>query len=332
MESSSGRWPLPGLDKAAYPVARSDIVTPGPVPVQVANQRFVVWRRRTGEVVGMEDRCPHRNAPLSLGRVEGDRIACAYHGWAFGPEGACVHSPALDEPAPHAVPTVTCREREGLVWIGAGPLPPSFGTPTARLDQDFECPLELVAENILDATHTPFLHRGLFREPSRTPRTVEIRRERSRVTARYLDEPPPTGWLGRALGGLSADRVEHEDCFVSPCTTIVSYARGDVRLEIWSYLCPRTTEHTRLFGQAKLEGPEWLVRVAGRVVPPLAQRVLQQDARILAAQNRNVHAFGGPRFVHTEADVMAKHIRHLLSAAERGHLGGDREERVQVWL
>ena len=49
---------------------------------------------------GVHDECPHRGAPLSLGRLEGDDLVCAYHGWRFGPGGAATCIPALGTDAP----------------------------------------------------------------------------------------------------------------------------------------------------------------------------------------------------------------------------------------
>ena len=44
--------------------------------------------------VAMLDRCPHRAAALSEGRMtaSGD-LQCAYHGWTFGADGACLDIP-----------------------------------------------------------------------------------------------------------------------------------------------------------------------------------------------------------------------------------------------
>ena len=53
-------------------------------------------------VVAARDLCMHRGSPLSMGRVQGDEIVCAYHGWRYGPEGECVRIPS--QPASTRIP------------------------------------------------------------------------------------------------------------------------------------------------------------------------------------------------------------------------------------
>ena len=54
---------------------------------RIAGQSIVLYRTRSGEAIAMEDRCPHRSAPLSLGRKEGDSLRCMYHGLLFDARG-----------------------------------------------------------------------------------------------------------------------------------------------------------------------------------------------------------------------------------------------------
>ena len=52
---------------------------------------LVLFRDGEGKPGALLDRCPHRNVPLSLGRVapESGQLECAYHGWRFDRGGAC---------------------------------------------------------------------------------------------------------------------------------------------------------------------------------------------------------------------------------------------------
>jgi len=80
-----------------YPVAlEREVDLSRPFPCELLGIRLVLWRdAATGALVCLEDACPHRLAPLSEGRVEGDHIYCAYHGWRFDARGACVEVPSL---------------------------------------------------------------------------------------------------------------------------------------------------------------------------------------------------------------------------------------------
>src|SRR5215203_1857100 len=60
----------------------------------ILEQNVLLYRREDGVAVAMQNRCAHRSAPLSMGRLEGDRVVCAYHGFTFDACGKCVRVPA----------------------------------------------------------------------------------------------------------------------------------------------------------------------------------------------------------------------------------------------
>jgi phenylpropionate dioxygenase-like ring-hydroxylating dioxygenase large terminal subunit len=69
-----------GLKDLWFPVCPSGFVKDSPVSLRRLGYKIVLWRDATGQVHALEDHCPHRGAPLSLGVILGDRIACPYHG------------------------------------------------------------------------------------------------------------------------------------------------------------------------------------------------------------------------------------------------------------
>jgi phenylpropionate dioxygenase-like ring-hydroxylating dioxygenase large terminal subunit len=77
-----------------YAVAQSSDVAPGPLAVTVLGEPLVLWRTADGVLTAARDRCPHREAPLSLGQVVESGLQCPYHGWTFGASGACVRIPS----------------------------------------------------------------------------------------------------------------------------------------------------------------------------------------------------------------------------------------------
>ena len=64
-----------------------------PIGRRMLDQPVMVYRSDSGEPVALEGRCPHRFAPLHLGTVENDCVACPYHGLVFDRTGLCVHNP-----------------------------------------------------------------------------------------------------------------------------------------------------------------------------------------------------------------------------------------------
>src|SRR5262245_36951023 len=92
-----------------------------PLARTVCNEPIVLFRIQSGEAVALADRCPHRLAPLSLGRVVGEQIQCGYHGLCFDTEGHCVRVPGQDSvPRQAKARNYPLVERHSLAWIWLG--------------------------------------------------------------------------------------------------------------------------------------------------------------------------------------------------------------------
>jgi vanillate O-demethylase monooxygenase subunit len=141
----------------------------------VMNEPILIYRAEDGGLVALADRCPHRNYPLSKGRLRGDLIECGYHGITFDRTGACVRIPSQRSISS------ACRVRPYAVvekwkwvwiWMGEAAKADPNGIPDheaiSLTDGDwlasvgFSMPLkaryQLLNENLLDLTHTTFLH------------------------------------------------------------------------------------------------------------------------------------------------------------------------------
>lgn len=119
-----------------HPVTPAHVLRGGQnvVAAVLADQPMALWRSSAGAVQAWEDRCPHRGVPLSMGRIEGEQLACAYHGWQYAAQdGRCKFIPAMpNQPVPGkvCVKTYAVLERQGLVWVNqstsaAGDEPPA---------------------------------------------------------------------------------------------------------------------------------------------------------------------------------------------------------------
>lgn len=165
-----------GLRHHWYVVAEATDVADAPIKVTLLGSDYVVWRTGRGDVLAAPDRCPHREAPLSEGTVEGGCLVCPYHGWTFGDEGRCVEVPSSgpDRPVPPAahLATVGATERYGLVWLC--PAEPHGELPTVRHDDDpsyrrintgvdvWQTSATRMTDNFLDIAHFGWVHRGTF--------------------------------------------------------------------------------------------------------------------------------------------------------------------------
>ena len=333
-----------------YVVAIAADLRDGPLAVELLGTPIVVFRSGSG-IGALLDRCPHRNVPLSLGRVRKKNLECGYHGWQFDSSGQCQHIPGLCgggdlNKASRNASSYAAREADGFIWVYATPdtepVREPFSFPhlddsrysTVRHVVDLEGTMHAAAENALDVPHTAFLHRGLFRsEASRKRIGVEVRRYGDRVEAEYIGEPRPEGVIGRVLAP-GGGTVKHHDRFILPCVAQVEYEIGDSsHVVATTALTPVRDHFTRMFAAVSFKLPfvpnAKIGEVAGRVLKPLALRIVGQDSVVLRAQTEAVKRFGGEKFASTEIDVLGPHILRLLRQAERG-TRGDSEELVQT--
>jgi len=154
-----------------YAAAESTELKDAPLGRVLLNEPVVLYRREDGVAVALEDRCCHRRAPLSKGKIEGDNLRCGYHGFLYDSSGAVVWVPGQDKMPPDArVRTYPLAERHGYVWIWMG-----AAKPDERRVPDFhwntaqgwtsgggllhmKCDYLMLVDNLLDLSHVPFLH------------------------------------------------------------------------------------------------------------------------------------------------------------------------------
>jgi vanillate O-demethylase monooxygenase subunit len=161
------------LRNAWYLVAWSGELAVGEMTSRTVLERPLLLSRGTdGRAFALDDRCPHRFAPLSRGSFDGRTITCGYHGLQFDTGGRCTRNPHGAGVVPRAasVEEYTVVERHGGVWWWAGDR-----TPDETLLPDFEpldaedsttrrdhfvmdVPHDLIIDNLLDCSHTSFLH------------------------------------------------------------------------------------------------------------------------------------------------------------------------------
>ncbi|MGH6769406.1 MAG: Rieske 2Fe-2S domain-containing protein [Xanthobacteraceae bacterium] len=143
-----------------------------PLARTICEEKVVLFRTASGRTVALADRCPHRLAPLSAGRVVGEEIQCGYHGLCFDAEGQCVRVPGQDTvPTRAQVRAYPLVERHTFAWIWLGD--PARADPETIPDlhwvddpawaavtgyHHFGANYQLVNDNLLDLSHESFVH------------------------------------------------------------------------------------------------------------------------------------------------------------------------------
>lgn len=202
---------------------------------EVLETPLVIYRGEDGRVGALEDRCPHRNVALSLGCVRGANVQCGYHGLQFDARGQCVQMPTGEAPPPvMRVRACPALERHGYVWVWMGE--PERADPQAVPDYHWQddpawtgrliwrptaCNYELALENVLDLSHTTFVHGETVGSPevARTPAEVFAEGDTVSVRRVFPDNPLPP--IYRASTGMErADRTQTITYFSVNCVRL----------------------------------------------------------------------------------------------------------------
>src|SRR4051812_9491477 len=204
---ATGRYSVAVPKQWWYPACMSNELRRTPLSIRFMDTPLAVFRGPGGIPTVVIDRCPHRNFPLSRGRITADgSLECGYHGWRFDQTGSCVAIPGLAtgaaaEATTRRVGVHATTERDGVVWFwgeadsepsGAPfrlPVLPAGGSGTAVLRCDLDSTLHAALENSLDVPHTAFLHRGLFRGGEQHTVTAQRRPLPDGVEVQYIGEP-----------------------------------------------------------------------------------------------------------------------------------------------
>lgn len=153
-----------------------DFTAGAPHAMTLLDEPVVFYRGADGTLAALEDRCCHRLAPLSHGRVEGNDLRCLYHGLKFARSGACIEVPGRDAvPKAMRVRSFPVVERHSAAWIWMGDpaladdalIPDFVGIDDPRWHMlpgrmDYDANYRLIQDNLLDLSHVAWVHRNTF--------------------------------------------------------------------------------------------------------------------------------------------------------------------------
>lgn len=300
-----------------------------------AEDRFLVLFRDSADTpIVLEDRCAHRNVPLSLGRVRKGRLQCAYHGWTYGSDGSVVEIPALAE-RPDPVPGFRVKkfhaeDQDGFIWVTLEQSRPTVSPPRFPYFKEkgwtsfvmktrFQAPIEACLENFLDCPHAAFLHRYWFRSPTAKAVKATVRTLPDGAEAEFSEEPREKSLVWWLLAPMQGG-MRHIDRFIAPRTSRVDYAfQNGMHYVITSSCTGLPGGETQVYTVITFR-LGWLGPVVKLFFEPLSRRIIGQDVEMLGAQQRNLRRFSGARFSSSRADLLGRHIVAWRQALERGEL------------
>ena len=319
---------------------------------KIAGHNLVMYRRGDGAPVALENACWHRLMPLSKGNIEGDNLACGYHGLVFNAEGRCVFMPSQKTINPAArVRSYPVVERHRFVWVWPGD--PALADPDKVPDLHWnddpewagdgkvihlECGYKLIVDNLMDLTHETFVHGASIgqRSIAEVPFEVTHGPDTATVSRWMRDVEPPPFWRmqlewkrGEPAGNVDRWQIVH---FTAPSTVAIDVGvaptgtgapKGDrsegVNGFVLNTMTPETERSCHYFW-AFVRNYRLDDQRITTVIREGVSGVFAEDEDILAAQQRAIEDHPDKQFYNLNIDGGAMWARRLIDTmmAEEG--------------
>jgi phenylpropionate dioxygenase-like ring-hydroxylating dioxygenase large terminal subunit len=326
----------------------------------IINEPLVLYRKREGTLVALENRCVHRLAALSLGCLEGDDLRCMYHGFKYAPDGQCVEVPGQKFVPPKArVRSLPVIEQHSWAWVWMGDpaladpslIPPAvgLGDPQWVLKSgflDYEANYQLINDNLTDLSHLSYTHRNSFlagpnwinTQPTVTPLARGVRVER------WIEDDPKPSYLPSYAGGTVDQWTGYDFLLpgifllrtaIYPSGTAATAGDSLPTDPLWETftsqaVTPMTAATSRYFfswGPAAVHGSEKDAEVMFQV----ALMAFHEDKTVIEAQQKIMNADPSRRILATRADhasITFERLTHKLINAEDSNKGVKNLETV----
>jgi phenylpropionate dioxygenase-like ring-hydroxylating dioxygenase large terminal subunit len=313
-----------------HPVLASAELSQGPVRANLLGSPLVLWRDSHGAAQAWADRCPHRGAQFSLGRVVGDRLECGYHGWQFSSAGQCVQVPALpafEPPSSHCAQVFELQEAYGLLWVRlekSDSVIPAFAAEQDTRLRKVNCgPYEVqtsaprIVENFLDMSHFGFVHEGWLGDRAHTAMLdYEVHKTGTGFLATRCRAWQPKSNLHSQTGSM----VDYSYEVNAPYTCILTKApdpttlgahiaqREGFRESIALFVCPLTPETSCVWirmAMTDFDSPD-------SALQSFQNTIFGQDQAVLESQSPKRLPLDLRAELHTAADKASSAYRRYL--------------------
>ncbi|MFO1115588.1 MAG: aromatic ring-hydroxylating dioxygenase subunit alpha [Beijerinckiaceae bacterium] len=358
MPAKAKPWPV----NAWYVAARSDEIADKPLGRQICGERVAMFRRANGSVAAVEDYCPHRGAPMSLGKVEGDTLVCPYHGLAMDGQGRACSMPKQRMGAFPKTRVFPVVERYGFIWLWPGDATladpaaiPAFewanrpgfayGGGLYHVKADYR----LMIDNLMDLTHETYVHSTSIgqKEIDEAPVATRVTDDEA-IAERIMDNvasPPFWRMAQRANGQDDQAPVDRwQVCrFSLPSHVMIEvgvaragtggrHAPDETRTSavVVDFITPETeTSHWYFWGMArqfKTDDAELTATICEG-----QGAIFAEDLELLERQQVNLQAWPDRRLMKLDIDAGGVYARRMIAraiAAEQnsGALGGHHDD------
>jgi vanillate monooxygenase len=314
-----------------------------PLGRRVCNERIVFYRGAQGQAVALEDWCPHRGAPLSLGTVVEGRLVCGYHGLEMGCDGRTLAMPGQRVERFPAVRRFPVVEWHGFIWLWPGDpaladealIPQlawadnpawAYGGGLYHIDCDYR----LMIDNLMDLTHETYVHANSIgqKEIDETPCQTRVDGDQV-VTERFMNgiHAPPFWQMALRSHQLPTDQLvdRWQICrFSLPSHVMIEVgvalaerggyhapAEAKVSSLVVDFITPESdTSMWYFWGMARNFRPE--DRALTAQIREGQGRIFGEDLQVLEQQQRNHSQWPGRRLLKLNIDAGGVHARRII--------------------
>ena len=336
---------------AWYAACMPEEIDAKPLGRTICGEPVVFFRGPDGTVAAVEDFCPHRGAPLSLGRVVEGVLVCGYHGLHMGCDGKPLSMPGQRVRGFPAIRSFPVVERYGFVWVWTGDATRADPAKLHHLgwaeNPDWayggglyhvNCDYRLMIDNLMDLTHETYVHAGSIGQKEIDESPVSTKTEDNTVvTSRFMNNiMPPPFWAMALRGNHLADDVpvdRWQICRFTPPSHVlievgVAHAgKGGYDADpqykassvVVDFITPETeTSIWYFWGMARNFNPRDKALTAS--IREGQGKIFSEDLAILESQQRNLLARPARKLLNLNIDaggVQSRRILDRIIAEER---------------
>jgi vanillate O-demethylase monooxygenase subunit len=314
-----------------------------PLGRQICGEKIVFYRGAGGKVAAVEDFCPHRGAPLSLGFVREGQLVCGYHGLEMGCDGKVVGMPGQRVRGFPCIRSYPVEERHGFIWVWTGDKEKADPALIHHLEwannpawayggglYHINCEYRLMIDNLMDLTHETYVHASSIGQKEIDEAPVNTRVEGEEViTSRYMENiMAPPFWRAALRGNGLADDVpvdRWQICRFSPPSHVmievgVAHAgKGGYDADpqykassiVVDFITPETeTSHWYFWGMARNFKPEDKELTA--TIREGQGKIFSEDREMLELQQANILRHPERKLLMLNIDAGGVQSRRLL--------------------
>ncbi|MDB5988784.1 MAG: Rieske (2Fe-2S) protein [Herbaspirillum sp.] len=326
-----------------YVACMPDELAAQPLGRKICGEKMVFFRGPEGKVAAVEDFCPHRGAPLSLGSLKDGQLTCGYHGLVMGGDGKVVSMPGQRVGGFPCVRSFPAVERYGFIWVWPGDAALADAALIHHLEwavnpewaygggmYHINCEYRLMIDNLMDLTHETYVHGSSIGQKEIDEAPVNTRVEGEEVvTSRFMENiMPPPFWRMALRGNDLADDVpvdRWQICrFTAPSHVLIEVGvahagKGGYQADpqykassiVVDFITPETeTSHWYFWGMARNFKPQDAALTAS--IREGQSKIFSEDMEMLERQQKNLSENPARQLLKLNIDAGGVQSRRIL--------------------